>query len=92
VQRQRWFSGFIAPLIAAGLSVVLSPVAAADGAGLRPDSPPPTVDVNVQAPSPVNFIAEQAASDVEGFWTFTGLPGRYSPPGRLYGVAGSASG
>jgi hypothetical protein len=80
VQRQRWFSGFIAPLIAAGLSVVLSPVAAADGAGLRPDSPPPTVGVNVQAPSPVNFIAEQAASDVEAFWTFTGLPGRYSPP------------
>ncbi len=92
MQRQRWFSGFLAPLIAATLSVWLSPHAVADDAGLRPDSPPPTVGVNVQAPSPVNFIAEQAASDVEAFWTFTGLPGRYSPPGRLCGVAGSASG
>ena len=80
MQRQRWFPGFTAPLIAAVLSVVLSPVAAADGAGLRSDSPPPTVSVNVQALSPVNFIAEQAASDVEDFWAFTGLPGRYSPP------------
>ena len=77
---QRGFVGFVASLIAAGLSVGLAPVAVADGVGLRPDSPPPTVNANVQALSPVNFIAEQAASDVEGFWAFTGLPGRYVPP------------
>ena len=71
---------FEAALIAVAWSVVVSSVASADVAGLRPDAPPPTINVNVQAFSPVNFIAEQAASDVEGFWSVTGLPGEYLPP------------
>ena len=80
MQFTRWSSVFGAALIAAASSVGVSSVAAADDAGLRPDAPPPTVNVDVQASSPVNFIAEQVASDVEGFWFVTGLPGRYFPP------------
>jgi hypothetical protein len=80
VQLKRWSSVFGAALIAVVSSVGVSSVAAAEDAGLRPDAPPPTVNVNVQAFSPVNFIAEQVASDVEGFWSVTGLPGRYFPP------------
>lgn len=49
--------------------------------GLRPDAPGPAVNVDVEAPSPVNFIAEQAATDVEGFWAQRGgfvAPRRYA--------------
>lgn len=80
MQIQRWCAVFGTPLIAVMLSIGLSPAATADDAGLRPGAPPPAVNVNVQAFSPVNVIAAQSASDVEGFWSVTGLPGRYFPP------------
>ncbi len=65
----------IASVTGSAAAVILSaalataPVAgAAEVAGLRPDAPGPTINVDVQIPSPVNFIAAQAASDVETFW------------------------
>ena len=53
---------------------------AADAAGLRPDAPGPAVRVYVDVASPVNFIAEQAATDVEAFWSQR-LPGFTAPIG-----------
>lgn len=53
---------------------------AADAAGLRPDAPGPAVRVYVDVASPVNFIAEQAATDVETFWSQR-LPGFTAPIG-----------
>ena len=55
---------------------------AAEAAGLRPDAPGPTVRVDVEIASPVNFIAEQAATDVETFWSQR-LPGFAAPLGYV---------
>lgn len=51
---------------------------AAEAPGLIPGGPGPTVNVNIEVPSPVNFIAAQAATDVETFWVQR-LPG-FVPP------------
>ena len=58
---------------------VTAPIAsAAEAPGLIPGGPGPTVNVDIQVPSPVNFVAEQAASDVEMFWVQR-LPGFVAP-------------
>lgn len=60
-------------------ALMTAPIASAAGApGLIAGGPGPTVRVDVQVPSPVNFIAEQAASDVEAFW-LQRLPGFVAP-------------
>lgn len=62
-------------------SITMAPVSgAADPAGLRPDAPGPAVRVRVEAASPVNFVAEQAATDVEAFWSQR-TPGFAAPSG-----------
>lgn len=74
----------------AALSVLAAtaPVAsAAEAPGLIPGAPGPTVNVDIQAPSPVNFVAAQAASDVEAFWVQR-LPG-FVPP-SLYAALPAA--
>ena len=75
----------IAALAASATLAMLSataPIAsAANAPGLIPGAPGPTVNVDIQAPSPVNFVAAQAASDVETFWVQR-LPG-FVPP-NLY--------
>lgn len=60
-----------AALLTAGL--LTAPLAgAAETGGLRPDAPGPAVNVTVDIGSPVNFVAAQAASDVEEFWARRG--------------------
>ena len=53
---------------------------AADTVGLRPDAPGPAVRVDVEVASPVNFVAAQAATDIETFWSQQ-LPGFRAPIG-----------
>ncbi|MGV1087270.1 MAG: hypothetical protein ACOYBX_04750 [Mycobacterium sp.] len=65
---------FTAPALALlSAALVTAPLAvAAEGPGLRPDAPGPAVNVDVEVASPVNFVAEQAATDVEEFWAQRG--------------------
>jgi len=54
-------------------ALITAPLAgAAETGGLRPDAPGPAVNVAVDIDSPVNFIAAQAATDVEEFWAQRG--------------------
>lgn len=53
--------------------------AAAESAGIRPDAPGPAVSVDVEAASPVNLVAELAATDVEQFWSQR-IPAGFAPP------------
>lgn len=72
----------IAALAASATLWLLSataPIAtAAEVPGLIPGAPGPTVNVDIAVPSPVNFVAAQAASDVEAFWAQR-LPGFVAP-------------
>lgn len=68
----------IATLVALTALMTAPVAAAADAPGLVPDAPGPTVNVDIEVPSPVNFIAAQAATDVETFWVQR-LPG-FVPP------------
>ena len=63
-----------APVLALlSAALVTAPTAgAAEATGLRPDAPGPAVNVDVVVASPVNFVAEQAATDVEEFWAQRG--------------------
>lgn len=64
-------------------ALVTAAVAGAAGtAGMRPDAPGPAVRVAIEVASPVNFVAEQAATDVEAFWSQR-LPGFSAPIGYV---------
>lgn len=54
-------------------------LAAALLSALLANAPGPAVSVDVQAASPVNFIAEQAATDVQEFWSQR-IPAGFAPP------------
>ncbi len=66
-------------------------LAAALLSALLANAPGPAVSVDVEAASPVNFVAEQAATDVEQFWSQR-IPAGFAPPKGYAALPGPVPG